>query len=233
MPSHRENGRASRNRQSHRAPAHREIRSHRPPREPRRRGLLLAIGVLVLLSLGGGAFLFNRLHTGTRPATTTALDLDSRSRQTPQAASRDFNRLAPTLTPSAAASPSPTPVRPSTPAARPSSKAAIAAACLAYQGNQRIACTLLPSFGFTLDQMAPLVNLWNGESGWRTDATNPGSGAYGIPQALPASKLAAAGSDWRTSAATQIRWGLGYIKKVYGTPANAWSLWESRSPHWY
>jgi phage-related protein len=78
-----------------------------------------------------------------------------------------------------------------------------------------------------------LVALWNGESGWNYQADNPSSGAYGIPQALPADKMASAGADWKTNAATQIRWGLGYIQSVYGSPNAALTLWESRNPHWY
>ncbi len=78
-----------------------------------------------------------------------------------------------------------------------------------------------------------LVALWNGESGWRWNATNPTSGAYGIPQALPADKMSAAGSDWRTNPATQIEWGLDYIKSRYGTPCAAWSFWQAQYPHWY
>ncbi|BBA99282.1 hypothetical protein RVR_5831 [Actinacidiphila reveromycinica] len=82
-------------------------------------------------------------------------------------------------------------------------------------------------------EMSALIKLWNGESGWRANAENMSSGAYGIPQALPASKMAAAGSDWRTNAATQIRWGLSYIKGRYGDPMTAWASWNSHSPHWY
>ena len=63
-----------------------------------------------------------------------------------------------------------------------------------------------------------LVWLWNKESGWQWNATNPSSGAYGIPQALPASKLASAGDDWKDNAATQIKWGLNYIAGRYGRP---------------
>jgi tape measure domain-containing protein len=78
-----------------------------------------------------------------------------------------------------------------------------------------------------------LNNLWMGESGWNQYARNPSSGAYGIPQSLPASKMASAGSDWMTNPATQIRWGLGYIAAAYGNPGRAYSAWLSRSPHWY
>lgn len=80
-----------------------------------------------------------------------------------------------------------------------------------------------------------LVNLWNGESGWNPAAENPSSGAYGIPQALPANKMASAGDDWKTNPITQVKWGLTYIRgrPDYGTPCAAWEKWQSRSPHWY
>ena len=64
------------------------------------------------------------------------------------------------------------------------------------------------------------------ESGWSYDAENA-SGAYGIPQALPGSKMASAGADWQTDPATQIRWGLGYIKAIYGNPCGAWAFEEA------
>ncbi|POM25045.1 hypothetical protein BTM25_36870 [Actinomadura rubteroloni] len=76
-----------------------------------------------------------------------------------------------------------------------------------------------------------LLTLWNHESGWNERAMNAGSGAYGIPQALPGSKLASAGPDWRTSSPTQIAWGLGYIKARYHDPCGAWAWWSSH--HWY
>jgi hypothetical protein len=94
-----------------------------------------------------------------------------------------------------------------------------------------IAYKMLPSFGFNQgSQYSCLVSLWNRESNWRWDAENA-SGAYGIPQALPGSKMASAGSDWRTNPATQIKWGLGYIQQVYGTPCGAWGHEESAG--WY
>ncbi|WP_394436304.1 aggregation-promoting factor C-terminal-like domain-containing protein [Streptomyces sp. SGAir0957] len=100
---------------------------------------------------------------------------------------------------------------------------------------QKYAKSILSRYGWGPSQFGPLKQLWQHESGWRWNATNPSSGAYGIPQSLPASKMASAGSDWRTNAATQIRWGLGYIKgrPDYGSPARAWAKWQSRSPHWY
>ena len=90
-----------------------------------------------------------------------------------------------------------------------------------------------PEFGFSEAQWPCLDQLWIGESDWRWWAENPSSGAYGIPQSLPASKMATMGADYRTNPVTQIRWGLDYIKKSYGTPCNALDMWQSRSPHWY
>ncbi len=82
-------------------------------------------------------------------------------------------------------------------------------------------------------QFSCLQRLWDGESNWKVYATNPSSGAYGIPQALPGSKMATAGSDWQNNPATQIKWGLTYIDGRYHTPCGALSAWQSRSPHWY
>ena len=73
--------------------------------------------------------------------------------------------------------------------------------------------------------------LWTRESSWRADAYNASSGAYGIPQSLPGSKMAAAGADWRTNAATQIEWGLSYIAGRYGAPCGAWA--HSEQFNWY
>ena len=88
---------------------------------------------------------------------------------------------------------------------------------------QQIGYDMLPAFGFSQKtQWGCLLDLWNRESGWVYDAENA-SGAYGIPQALPGDKMASAGSDWRTNPKTQITWGLGYIKSVYGTPCGAWN----------
>ncbi|WP_371498851.1 lytic transglycosylase domain-containing protein [Kitasatospora sp. NBC_00374] len=69
------------------------------------------------------------------------------------------------------------------------------------------------------------------ESGWDYTATNASSGAYGLVQALPGSKMASAGADWRTNPATQIKWGLKYMNDRYGSPCGAWSFWQSH--HWY
>ena len=91
---------------------------------------------------------------------------------------------------------------------------------------QSIAYNMMSSFGFDpKTQFGCLNNIYTRESGWRYNAENA-SGAYGIPQALPGSKMASAGADWQTNPATQIKWGLGYIKSIYGTPCGAWAFWE-------
>ena len=96
------------------------------------------------------------------------------------------------------------------------------------QGDPReIAKALLAEFGFGQDQFGCLDSLYTRESGWRVDADNPYSSAYGIPQALPGSKMSSAGADWATNPVTQIRWGLGYIQDRYGSPCSAWGHSQS------
>lgn len=90
---------------------------------------------------------------------------------------------------------------------------------------------LLAEFGFSSDQFSCLDSLYMSESGWRVDADNPSSSAYGIPQALPGSKMSSAGADWATNPVTQIRWGLGYIQDRYGSPCGAWSFKQGHN--WY
>jgi len=82
-----------------------------------------------------------------------------------------------------------------------------------------------------MDQFSCLVNLWNRESNWRHLAKNPSSGAYGIPQSLPGSKMATEGADWMTNPETQIRWGVKYIAARYKTPCGAWA--HSEQHNWY
>ncbi|GAA0419761.1 hypothetical protein GCM10009543_13240 [Leifsonia naganoensis] len=89
---------------------------------------------------------------------------------------------------------------------------------------QAYAASRLPAYGWGGEQMSCLIKLWTKESSWRADAYNRSSGAYGIPQALPGSKMASAGGDWMTNADTQINWGLSYISGRYGSPCAAWSF---------
>jgi hypothetical protein len=96
---------------------------------------------------------------------------------------------------------------------------------------QHIAEAMLGSFGWSSSQFACLDPLWAHESGWSVTAHNASSGAYGIPQALPGSKMASAGPDWQTNATTQIKWGLRYIKGTYGSPCAAYS--HEQATGWY
>ena len=98
-------------------------------------------------------------------------------------------------------------------------------------GAKDVAQNLASSkYGWDGSQFQCLVNLWQKESGWNYQASNASSGATGIPQALPGSKMASFGDDWQTNAATQIAWGLDYISRGYGTPCSAWS--HSQSVNW-
>lgn len=87
------------------------------------------------------------------------------------------------------------------------------------------------NYGWGQEQFNCLVALWSKESGWRANALNSGSGAYGIPQALPGEKMASAGADWATNAETQVNWGLTYISSRYGSPCAAWE--HSSQVNWY
>jgi hypothetical protein len=115
-------------------------------------------------------------------------------------------------------------------AAQPGQTAA--AAVPAASGSPRqIAQAMLGSFGWSSSQFSCLDPLWEHESRWSVTAANPGSGAFGIPQALPGSRMASAGPDWQTSAATQITWGLRYIRDTYGSPCAARS--HAQATGWY
>ena len=99
------------------------------------------------------------------------------------------------------------------------------------RASQEYAMTRLQELGFDESQFLCLVNLWNRESHWNYRSENKNSGAYGIPQALPGSKMASAGADWQTNPKTQIEWGLGYVLGRYGSPCGAWQHSEDKG--WY
>ncbi len=96
--------------------------------------------------------------------------------------------------------------------------------------NRALGMAMCADKGWSASQCDDLGTLWQKESGWNSRAHNP-SGAHGIPQALPGSKMASAGPNWQTNARTQIAWGLGYIQSRYGNPSNA--LAHSHSHGWY
>ncbi|MDL4772261.1 lytic transglycosylase domain-containing protein [Actinomadura xylanilytica] len=98
--------------------------------------------------------------------------------------------------------------------------------------NKLTARAMMPRYRWrSARQFGCLERLWARESGWNERARNGATGAHGIPQALPGSKMASAGPDWRSNPRTQIRWGLRYIKHRFGTPCGAWS--HFRSAGWY
>ena len=96
---------------------------------------------------------------------------------------------------------------------------------------EQIAQSMLSQFGWSSSQYSCLYPLWQRESNWSITASNPSTGAYGIPQALPGSRMASVGADWQTNAATQIKWGLEYIQSTYGSPCAAWA--HSQADGWY
>jgi hypothetical protein len=197
-----------------------------------------ASALAAVILVGGGYGIMQGHHSTPTPAASAVRTEDRASRSevrptvspTPEATS-------PAATPTATTAPAAPPTtttrtapRTTTAATAPAPPAVASAGCSAYSGNRLVACNLLPSFGFSTGEMAALDPLWQHESGWSTSAANP-SGAYGIPQALPGSKMSSAGSDWRTNPATQISWGLSYIQSRYGSPSAAWSFWQSHN--WY
>ena len=99
---------------------------------------------------------------------------------------------------------------------------------LSDEDPRDVAKALLAEYGWSSDQFGCLDSLWTRESNWNPRADNPSSSAYGIPQALPGSKMSSAGADWATNPVTQIKWGLGYIADRYGSPCSAWGHSQAR-----
>ena len=102
-----------------------------------------------------------------------------------------------------------------------------AASADSVAGAQAIAHKMIPNAA----QYNAFSHIVEHESGWNVTATNSSSGAYGLVQALPGSKMASAGSDWKTDAKTQIKWGLDYMNSRYGSPTAAWAFWQANG--WY
>ena len=99
-------------------------------------------------------------------------------------------------------------------------------------GAKKVARSILmDEYGFTEKEYKCLNRLWTKESNWNYKSRNKKSGAHGIPQALPASKMNVVSTDWRTNPVTQIRWGLRYISIRYETPCKAWA--KHKRSNWY
>ncbi|MET0715347.1 MAG: phospholipase, partial [Mycetocola sp.] len=169
-----------------------------------------------------------------KPATVTALvSITDGAKQRVQAEVAEADRIAAEQAAAAAAAKA---------AAEAAAKAAAEAAEAAAaeqrasantgDGARAVAAQMASSrYGWGSGEFNCLNKLWQKESGWSYTAYNASSGATGIPQALPGSKMASAGSDWKTNAATQITWGLDYIDRAYGSPCAAWS--HSQAMNWY
>ncbi|HEY1179767.1 MAG TPA: hypothetical protein VGF17_26730, partial [Phytomonospora sp.] len=195
----------------------------------------VSLGVVGLLVVGAALL---GVVSGGEPTPASSFAGDSSSRRIDDEAARGTDRTAPSSTPS---SPAPTPT-PSTPKPeKPTDEAKeteqettsgsgsgsgpkvdVPADCDHLSGNRAIGCAVMLDEGFGMDQWSCLNTLWDHESGWNHKAENPSSGAYGIPQALPGSKMGSEGDDWATNPATQVKWGLGYIKGRYDSPCGAW-----------
>ncbi|MFC6714954.1 hypothetical protein [Branchiibius cervicis] len=116
-----------------------------------------------------------------------------------------------------------------TPSASPKASAAVRPASPAQA--QRMARSMLAAYGWSQTQWPCLNKLWTQESSWMTTAENPSSGAYGIPQSLPAGKMATVGADYRTNTRTQLTWGMQYVRDAYGSPCAAWDFHLAHN--WY
>lgn len=202
-------------------------------------GTFRALSVLVLLAgIVGGAMVADRQTQRHETTVPTAAAPRAVVDPQPEVADRtDVQRKADDAATAAAAQidAAEDAARRSQPASRSENRSApvgpVPASCQVYTGNRAIGCTVLLQVGFGLDQMPCLDKLWTKESNWRVEAYNRSSGATGIPQAVPGTKMAKFGADYKTNAAVQIRWGLDYIKNRYKTPCTAWG--HSQSTGWY
>ena len=200
---------------------------------PGRRAAVIAAACAVLVGAGAAG-------QASEPATpTAAAGTATQSAVTADPLPRlNFERVlvgTQTTTPPSDVAAQSTEVKPAdTPAAAPAPIPAPAPAPVAVDdpaGAQAYAASQLGSRGWAANEMQCLMKLWTKESDWKTTATNPSSGAYGVVQSLPAEKMASAGADYRTNYRTQINWGLQYVKDRYGSPCRALNFHYAHN--WY
>ena len=214
---------------------------------------VLVLGVVSGLLMGSGRQTQQRINSSAQVSQSEADELrelrqDLADRQRASAASRAAQREAQAKADAAAAAAAAQAKaaddaqrksagsKPAGPAAPPNF-GPIPTSCDEYKShapngqNKAIGCALVLQAGYPISEMACLEPMWSKESGWNPLARNSGSGSYGIPQALPASKMSAYGSDYLTNPATQIKWGLAYIRDRYKSPCGAWSYWQGHG--WY
>jgi hypothetical protein len=206
-------------------------------RKPARRFQVIGAFVLVLGALGG-SYSVLRPHL-TAPPATTAVSAPSLLADDTVSAELALTRQRAQAKADAAAAAAAAQARQANEIAAKEAAAAqqaaqspnpaVPASCDQYTGNRGLGCALLLQAGFGLDQMTCLDPMWTRESNWNPNSTNASSGAHGIPQALPASKMAPFGADYMTNPVPQIKWGLDYIKGRYGTPCSAWAFWQAHN----
>jgi hypothetical protein len=190
-------------------------------------------------AVGNGPIAATGKLTFERPTVTTT---PAPKKETPVVEKITADTPAPSTTP--ATTPAPAPVTAPVPAVQPDTTQAVApantpvgpVATASMEGTspaaaQAFARSYLAGKGMGDAEFQCLVTLWNRESGWNFQAKNSSSGAYGIPQSLPGSKMASAGADWQTNPQTQIIWGLKYIDGRYGSPCGAVAVWNTQG--WY
>ena len=205
---------------------HHALHRSAPSRRTRRRRTARLAGLLTAASLGvtglavGGGVLLQSLPTaGSDEYSTVALSASHPLRELTEAelAERDADRLSR----SAQRVPAAAELSKANSLSNASGPARTGVEDLSNADPRTLAKALMPQFGMSASEFDCLDAVWSQESGWNVHADNPTSSAYGIPQALPGSKMASAGPDWENNPITQIKWGLGYIKARYGSACGA------------
>lgn len=169
---------------------------------------------------------FEKAQITAQPATAAVGSIAPQSAEVKPA---EAPAPAPAEAPAPAPAPAPVPEPAPAPAAAPAPAPPVAVDDPA--GAQAYAAAQLPAHGWAAGEMQCLQKLWTKESDWKTTATNPSSGAYGVVQSLPAEKMASAGADYRTNYRTQINWGLDYVEDRYGSPCGALNFHYAHN--WY
>jgi hypothetical protein len=178
-------------------------------------------------AIGVGALTVDRAHDGHQVAAASSSNTLTRTAGLDRAPGREVSRSF--VRPPLASEQRTTKTAALSTAAQSLSRAATVT--VAPSDPRDIARQKLAEFGWDASQFTCLDAIWTRESNWNYRAENVYSGAYGIPQSLPASKMASAGSDYLTNPATQIEWGLRYIQGSYGSPCGAWAYWTAHSSY--
>ena len=200
-----------------------------------KRAAVVATALAVLLGAGAAGQASNTsAHTeaASKDASLQKLEFEQVGRNSPASPSTGtVDAKASEVKPAEAPAP-PAPPAPAAPAAPAPAAAPVQPVAIDDPaGAQAYAAAQLPAHGWAASEMQCLQKLWTKESDWKTTATNPSSGAYGVVQSLPAEKMASAGADYRTNYRTQINWGLKYVQDRYGSPCGALNFHYANN--WY